>query len=449
MRLFGLEITRAKSLAAAVPSRGWYSLIREPRAGAWQRNEEIQAGTVMAHNAVYACVTLIAQDVGKLRHKLVEKTEDGIWQEVERESPFLGFLRKPNRYQNHIQFKEWWVQSKLMNGNAYALKVRDARGVVCEEYLLDPTMVKPLVAPNGAVYYQLTQDNLSGVPEEGRTVPASEIIHDRMNCLFHPLVGVSPIYACGAAATIGLNIEENAEGFFGNGSNPSGILTAPGTIDQPTAERLSSAWRENFSGENAGKVAVLGNDLKYQPLRMTAVDAQMIEHLRWTAETVCSAFHVPPFKIGIGQMPTYQNAEVLNQIYYSDCLQSHIEAYEAAQDEGLGLDGVKIGVELDLDALLRMDSSTQVKTLTEGVRGGLFAPNEARRKADLSPLAGGDTIYLQHQDYPMEKVFRRTDLDAQPASAPAQPTAPNSDDDGANAVAGFIDLRTRAFRMAA
>lgn len=417
MRLFGLEITRAKNLTAAVPSRGWYSLIREPRAGAWQRNEEIQAGTVMAHNAVYACVTLIAQDVGKLRHKLVEKTEDGIWQEVERESPFLGFLRKPNRYQNHIQFKEWRVQSKLMNGNAYALKVRDARGVVREQYLLDPTMVKPLVAPNGAVYYQLTQDNLSGVPEEGRTVPASEIIHDRMNCLFHPLVGVSPIYACGAAAAIGLNIEENAEGFFGNGSNPSGILTAPGTIDQPTAERLSNAWRQNFSGENAGKVAVLGNDLKYQPLRMTAVDAQMIEHLRWTAETVCSAFHVPPFKIGIGQMPTYQNAEVLNQIYYSDCLQSHIEAYEAAQDEGLGLDGVKIGVELDLDALLRMDSSTQVKTLTEGVRGGLFAPNEARRKADLSPLDGGDTIYLQHQDYPMEKVFRRTDLDAQPTDA--------------------------------
>jgi phage portal protein BeeE len=26
-------------------------------------------------------------------------------------------------------------------------------------------------------------------------VPAREIIHDRFNCLFHPLVGISPLYA--------------------------------------------------------------------------------------------------------------------------------------------------------------------------------------------------------------------------------------------------------------
>lgn len=45
-------------------------------------------------------------------------------------------------------------------------------------------------------------DNLSTL-EEGLTVPASEIIHDRMNCLFHPLVGISPIFACGLAAMAG------------------------------------------------------------------------------------------------------------------------------------------------------------------------------------------------------------------------------------------------------
>jgi phage portal protein BeeE len=55
-------------------------------------------------------------------------------------------------------------------------------------------------------------------------VPASEIIHDRMNCLYHPLVGTSPIFACGTAANMGLQIQENSSAFFGNGSNPSGIL---------------------------------------------------------------------------------------------------------------------------------------------------------------------------------------------------------------------------------
>jgi phage portal protein BeeE len=124
-------------------------------------------------------------------------------------------------------------------------------------------------------------------------------------------------------------------------------------------------------------------------------------------------------------MPTYQNGETLNNIYYSDCLQSHIEQYELAQDEGLGIgigqpkDGKTLGVELDLTGLGRMDTATHVKTLAEGVRGGVLTPNEARRELDLKPLPGGDTIYLQHQDYPMEMLFEREDLKAlEPSPAP-------------------------------
>jgi hypothetical protein len=117
---------------------------------------------------------------------------------------------------------------------------------------------------------------------------------------------------------------------------------------------------------------------------MTAVDSQMIEHLQWSAETIASTFHVPKFKIGVGDQPTYQNGEILNQVYYSDCLQSHIEQYEACMDDGLGLMRFgTLGVELDLDGLLRMDTATQVKTLAEGVKGGIMAPNEARAKMDL------------------------------------------------------------------
>lgn len=412
MRIFGFEIRRAPTERKHTPvstSGGWWPLIREPFKGAWQQNREINVDTVAAHHAVYACVTLIANDVGKLRPKLVQLGRDGIWEETQ--SPaFSPVLRKPNRYQNHIQFKEWWVTSKLLRGNAYALKERDNRGIVKALYLLDPTRVKVLVAPDGEVFYDLAQDNLAGL-ETSVTVPASEIIHDRMNCLFHPLVGLSPIFASGLAAGVGMNIESNASGFFANDSTPSGILTAPDEIDQPTAEMLSERWNRMYGGGNAGKVAVLGSGLKFEALRMTAVDAQMIEHLQWTAETVASTFHVPKFKIGVGQQPTYQNGEILNQIYYSDCLQSHIEQFELTMDEGLGLtepkDGKMLGVELDLDALLRMDTATQVKSLSEGIKGALYTPNEARKKVDLKPLTGGDTVYLQQQQFGIEALHER------------------------------------------
>lgn len=418
----------AVALSTVPDNRGWFPVIREKFAGAWQRNQEWTADSVLAHHAVFACTTLVSSDVGKLRAKLMEQGADNIWSETSSPS-FSPVLRKPNRYQNHIQFKEQWITSKLLRGNAYALKQRDARGVVVALYLLDPSRVRVLVAPDGSVFYDLSDDNLSGL--EAKVVPASEIIHDRMNCLFHPLVGLSPIFACGIAANMGLNIERNGSAFFGNDSTPGGILTAPGTINDVTATRLKEQWETNYGGENVGRVAVLGDGLKFEPMRMTAVDAQMIEHLKFTAETVCSAFHVPPFKIGAGAMPTYSNGELLDQRYYSDCLQSHIESFELCMDEGLGIgEGVKtegrtIGVELDLEGLLRMDTATHVKTLGDGIRAGLFAPNEARARIDLKPLKGGNTVYLQHQDYPMEMVFERTDLNApEPSSAPVPAPTP-------------------------
>lgn len=432
MRIFGFEIRRVKKAApslSGVDDRGWRIL--ESFAGAWQADVSVSHDQVMAFHAVYSCITLIANDIGKLRAKLVEK-QDGIWTETESPS-FSPVLRKPNRYQNAIQFRESWVSSKLSRGNTYALKERDSRGIVVALYILDPSRVTPLVTPQGDVYYRLQSDNMSGLESE-ITVPASEIIHDRMNCLFHPLVGLSPIYACGLAATQGLAMQANSAKLFQNMSRPSGIITAPGRISQESATTLKEQWESNYSGANFGKIAVLGDNLKFEKISMTSEEAQLIDQLKWTSEVVCSTFHVPAFKIGLGAMPTYQNAEVLNQIYYSDCLQSLIEQYEACMDEGLGLgriNGRDIGVELDLDGLLRMDTQTQVKTLTEAVKGSILTIDEARAKMDRKKVPGGSSIWMQQQNYSLEALAERdANSPFAPEPAPQQTEKPPREPDG-------------------
>src|SRR5690606_21016023 len=128
-------------------------------------------------------------------------------------------------------------------------------------------------------------------------VSASEILHDVGYPIFHPLVGVSPIYACGVAATQGLRIQNNSSRFFANGSKPGGVLTAPGLITQETAARVKAYWDENFVGDNMGKVAVLGDGLKYEAMSVTSRDAQLIEQLKWTDENICTAFRVPAYKV--------------------------------------------------------------------------------------------------------------------------------------------------------
>jgi HK97 family phage portal protein len=425
VKIFGLTITRTKAapnnLQSVESQRGWWPIVREPFAGAWQRNIEITLDTVLTCNAVYACVSLIASDIAKMRVRLVAQDANGIWNETDSPS-FSPVLRKPNRYQTRVKFFEWWITSKLIHGNAYALKQRDNRGVVTTLYLLDPCRVRPLVAPDGSVFYALKTDNLSGLNDDV-VVPASEIIHDIMCALYHPLVGVSPIHACGLAAMQCIKIQNNSALFFENGSQPGGVLTAPGAISDPAAKRIKQYWETEFSGNNVGKVAVLGDGLKYEPMTINAHDSQLIEQLKWTAETVCSCFHVPPYMIGVGPTPTYNNIEALNQQYYSQCLQTLIESLEICLDEGLELPK-PYGTEFDLDDLLRMDTATRVKAAADAIGSGAVAPNEARRRwLDLGPVTGGQTPYLQQQNYSLEALNKR-DRQADPFAKPSTPAAP-------------------------
>lgn len=423
MRALGLTITRKKAdgaqLAAPSGRGGWWPIIKESFTGAWQQNVEVKLDNVLSFHAVFACQTLIASDIAKLRIKLVAQDSDGIWTEV-KNAAYSPVLRKPNGFQNRIQFYEAWVLSKLQSGNTYVLKQRDGRGVVVKLYVLDPNRVKPLVAPNGEVFYDLCLDHLSEV-EDQVVVPARDIIHDRFNCLFHPLVGLSPVFANGLAATQGLSIQKNSAQFFANNSQPGGILTAPGTISQPVADRLKETWDQNYSGKNAGKVAVLGDGLKYESMSTKAVDAQLVEQLKWSAEVVCSTYHVPPYKVGIGAAPSYNNVQALNTEYYSQCLQILIESIEVCLDEGLAT-GETMGTEFDVENLLRMDSVTQMQVLKESA--GILKIDEMRAKLDKKPTPGGDAVYVQQQNYSLAALAKR-DAQADPfGTAPAAPAAP-------------------------
>jgi HK97 family phage portal protein len=400
--------------------RGWFTVF-ESFAGAFQQDIKVDRDQILAYHAIFSCITLIASDISKLALKLVQN-KNGIWSDIPKGN--YSVLDKPNHYQNRIQFFESWINSKLSRGNTYVLKGRDEKGIVRRLYVLHPDLVTVLVSDSGEVFYRLSKDNMSGI-ENQITVPASEIIHDRFNCLHHPLIGLSPIFASGISAVQGMNIQKNSALFFQNMSRPSGVLTAPGEIKPETAKRLKTDWESLYSGDNIGKTAVLGDDLKYIALSVNAEQSQMVEQLKMTAEIVCSTFHVPKYKV-VGDAPSYNNIDALEQGYYSQCLQVHLEAIELCLDEGLDMPP-NVGCEFDLDGLIRMDSKTQITALGEAVGKTIMTPNEARKKMNLPATAGGDALYLQQQNYSLEALAKRDAGDdpfGKAAAAPPSETPP-------------------------
>lgn len=447
MRIFGLNISRAapeeKAMQTVSSRGGWFGVVLESFAGAWQRNVEVRLDDVLRHPTVYACITTIANDIAKMRLRLVEFTSDGIWTEVT--SPaFSPVLRKPNNYQTRIEFVRCWVQSLMIHGNTYVLKERDNRDVVTGMYILDPRRVSVLVSDDGEVFYELHQDNLAGIREQ-MVVPAREIIHDRINALYHPLVGVPPLQASGMAAMQGNSMQKASAAFFRNGARPAGYLQANGVvpITPDQARDAVDKWQSQYSGEGIGRTAILPNGLEYKPLTMTAVDSQLVEQLKWSDEKICSTFRVPAYMVGVGPEPTHNNVEARNQLYYSQCLQVIIEGIELCLDEGLGLDknkeGRTLGTEFDLDDLLRMDQATLANTVATLGNAAVMSPNEARKKFSLPPVPGGDTPYKQHQDYSLAALAER-DADkpfSKPEPSEPAPQAEPEEDDTERAVAAL------------
>lgn len=410
--------------------------IREPFAGAWQRNQSIEhTGTLLGHPTVYACTTRIAADISKLDLRLLDETQPEVLPAAA-SSPFWRCIRKPNGYQNRIQFIRYWLLCKLIFGNAYAVKVRDARTMVAALYLLDPRRVSPLVTPDGGVYYSLGADDLAQLPYGMLAAPQSEIIHDRCPTLWHPLVGVPPLFAAALSGSLGIKIQKNSLAFFGNMSRPSGILTAPRKISDEVAERLKRQWEENYSANSIGKFAVLGEGLEYQAMTIAAEQSQVAEQLEISARDVATAFHMPAHKVNIGQMPAAANAQAAKIAYYEDCLQEHIEDIELCLTEGLELPA-GLTYEFDLDGLTRMDSLTQMEVLTKGTKGGILKPNEGRRRLRLGPVEGGDAVYMQHQDYSLAALAKRDARDDPFGTAPAPapqplPADPDAEDEPAD-----------------
>ncbi|WP_116287471.1 phage portal protein, partial [Serratia marcescens] len=68
----------------------------------------------------------------------------------------------------------------------------------------------------------------------------------------------------------GHHIQESSAYFFRNGGKPSGVIEVPGSITEENARKIKENWDTGYTGENAGKTAILSNGAKYVPRTVSA-----------------------------------------------------------------------------------------------------------------------------------------------------------------------------------
>jgi HK97 family phage portal protein len=385
---------------------GWWGNGDRGPPGSFQMNRNMPARNtdLLAFSAVYACVNVIAADISKLPMQVYAINLDDGTRELLRADYYAALFQQPNDYQTCSDFLYSFVQSYLCQGNTYCyVGRRNGRGEVAAMHVLNPYRVQPLITSDGEIYYRTGSDFLAGLVD-GQVVPERDMVHHRLTLLpGYPLVGVTPIFAAAASSALGLRILQESQQFFGNASRPSGLLSTDQHMSDDLKARYKQEWDAAYRGAEFGKTAILSGGMKWQPLTITAQDAQLIEQLRYSVEDVARVFRVPTFMLGDTKGVTYRNNEQLVRAYLTGCLGFHIEALQQRFARAFDFPST-YEMRFDLSAFLRTEADVRFASYQTALNSGWLSVNEVRAQEGLDAVAGGAEPRVQMQYVPLSQA---------------------------------------------
>jgi HK97 family phage portal protein len=375
--------------------------------GWWQKALSDPRQSARVSPAVEACVGHISRASAMLpleHYKLLPKGG----RERIKDSPIFKVLRKPNAYQTRSDFMLNLVRGLLFAGNGYAVAVRDDNNKIKQLHLLPSTGTRHYVDDDAEVYYHVSGNKLSGV--EDMLVPAREVLHIRTQTAEgDPLRGVSPIESAAASVSAGNSINGHNSSFFNNMSRPSGVIQTDLELDADQTKALRKRWEEQSTLLNSGKTPVLSHGLHWQPLSLTATDAELVNFYRLSIEDIARVFGVPSALINIdSSSSTFSNVESLLNMWVSTSLGSLIDSLELSFEDLFDIPEDE-RINFDMEYLLRGDLKNRMESFGKGILSGIYSINEARDKEGLGPIDGGDEPRIQQQNVPL--TYYEDDLD--------------------------------------
>ena len=228
--------------------------------------------------------------------------------------------------------------------------------------------------------------------DEPFLIPAEDVLHVK-GFSINGLLGASRMVLAKEAIGLSLAYERQAAQWMGQGASVNGILTTDKNLTPEAAKRMAQDWRDTKSGlQNAGKVLVLEQGLKWQETAMTAVDAEFIASRGLQLAEIARVFRVPAHMIGDLARSTNNNITQQAQEYINLTLSSYTMRWRWKLDVEFDLRAQGIHLDYDLSALTRADITQRYANYARGIAGGFLTPNEARKDDGRDPKPNGDEL---------------------------------------------------------
>lgn len=391
--LFGFGQARDKPVDKAADA-GYSFLFGRTTSG-----KPVNERTAMQTTAVYACVRILAEAVASLPLHVYEYQDDG-GKKLVHEHPLYYLLHdEPNPEMTSFVFRETLMSHLLIWGNAYAQIIRDGTGRVLGLYPLLPDKMEVQRDDRGNIYYVYSRnsDENPMFKEYGNIKLKAEDVLHIPGLGFDGLIGYSPIAMAKNAVGMTLACEEYGASFFANGANPGGVLEHPGVLKDPSKVRES--WNSVYRGvNNAHKIAVLEEGMKYQQIGIPPEEAQFLETRKFQINEIARLYRIPPHMVGDLDKSSFSNIEQQSLEFVKYTLDPWVIRWEQSLQRSLLLPGEKgkYFIKLNVDGLLRGDYQSRMNGYAVGRQNGWFSANDIREMENMNPIPDeeGGNLYL-------------------------------------------------------
>lgn len=350
--------------------------------------------TAMRVSAVYRCVSLIAGTISSLPCE-VYRWKDGKSEIAEDHPAFRLLHDEPNPLMTANTFWKNFLWAACMRGNGYGLIGRTALGAPVSISWARPQAVTPKLSPDKTrLFYDVMLTT-----GETRTFDQDDVLH-------YPFIGWngtegrSPMECAKDSIGLAAAAQEFNERYFSQGSAADIKMEFPGKLTDEQAKRVFEIWQRTRGGLGGQRLPLIAEGgAKVERLDFNAEDSQLIEARAFQVEDVCRFYGVPPHMVGHTSKTTSWGTGIEEQTlgFVKFTLRDILKGVEQEVNRKV-LRSSRFYCKFNLDALLRADSKGRAEFYKAAIGGtqapGFMTVNEVRALENLSPLPGGDKLYI-------------------------------------------------------
>lgn len=349
----------------------------------------------------FICLKNLSEAIGKMPIYLMDAEKNRI---MDHETT-KAITMSPNAVTTPSQMLTYMEFCRNHYGNGYAYPYRDYQGRLLNIYTLDPRCVTIWVNNTDEFtnrpYFYSYNDTKSG---KAIWIMPEDIIHVKA-------------FMTGDGGYAGKSVREILASYmagnkasqaflndlYQHGLTANVVVKYVGDLSKENKKVLVKQMAE-ISGKKTDRILPLPVNWDVAPLDLKLTDSQFYELKKYSALQVAAAFGIKPNHLNNYEKSSYANSSAQNLSFYVDTLLYNITLYEqeltrkllTTQEQNAGMH-----YEFNVSVILRGDPEQQAKALQTYVSSGIYTINEARRKAGLPPIPGGDVILVNGSYVPL------------------------------------------------